>query len=269
MRRSGEIVAFKLNKREKIIISSFLITFAFLFITQGANIVFKRYYLVLIITVLAFILPLWSLKTGISKTKFLTLFILPVFYCTLLTGFYFLFSEIRWLTRLPIAIFLGLSTYSLILTQNVFNVSSDRNIPLYRAASAVNFIFTIFTAFLLFIAIFSLDMPFYLNGVVVFLFNLPLILQILWTVKVENITSQMFAYSAIASLIVGECAVALSFWSAPPAVKALLLDAINYVILGIIIEFLNDRISKRTVLEYSGVGVGVFFFIIMFTYLFN
>jgi hypothetical protein len=204
-----------------------------------------------------------------TRTKAITLFILPVFYCTLLTGFYFLFSEIRWLTRLPVAVFLGLSFYSLVLTENVFNVASDRNIPLYRAACAVNFIFTIFTAFLLFVSIFSLDLPFYMNGIVIFLLNLPLVLQVLWTVKVENISSQIVIYSAIVALIVGESAVALSFWSAAPAVRALLLDAINYSIIGIIIEFLNDRVSGRTVLEYSGVGVGVFIFITVFAYLFS
>lgn len=259
---------FEFGKRQKIIIASLLVTIGFLLITQGVNIVFRRYYFIFLLGALSYIFSVWALWTGMTRLKFLVLFILPVFYTISVTSFYFLFPEVRWMTRIPVGIFLGLSFYALLLTQNVFHVASDRNIPLYRAATAVNFIYTIFTSTLIFSLVFSLNLPFYWNGILILLINFPLILQLLWSLRIENITSQMIVYSLISSLILGECVIALSFWNSVPLVKSLLLNTINYVFMGILIDVIQGRISKKVVLEYSGVGAGVFLFIVLFAYLF-
>ncbi len=256
---------FDLNKRHKIILTSALVTMGFLFITHTVNIVFRRYYLVFLLGAIAYFLSLWSLWKGMTKTKALLLLILPFLYCISLPSFYFLFREIRWLTRLPVALFLGLSFYSLLLAQNVFNVASDRTIPLYRAASAVNFVFTILTGLLLNSIIFSFNLQFYWNGLLIFLINLPLILQALWSVKIEQVNIQLIVYSAVASLILGEIAVALSFWSTSPFVRSLFLSIISYVTLGILLDYLHERINRRTILEYLAIGGGVFLLILVFT----
>lgn len=260
--------SFELSKRHKIIITAGLITLGFLFITHTVNLVFRRYYLIFILGFIAYLLSLWSLWKGMTKTKAIVLFILPVFYCIAIPSFYFLFTQIRWLTRLPASIFVGLSFYCLLLAQNVFHVASDRTIPLYRAASAVNFVFTIFTSLLLNTIVFSLKLPFYWNGFLVFLIGLPLILQALWSVKVEKINSQIMIYAAIASLLLAESAIALSFWSISPFIRALILAVLAYMSLGILIDFLHDRINKRGVIEYLGFGGGVFVFIFIFTLVF-
>lgn len=249
-----------LSKRQKIIIVSVLITIGFILTTQTNVVVFRKYYFILIFAVLSYILSLWAISPGINKTKAFVLLILPVFYCIGVPGFYFLFQTIRWLTRLPMAVFFGLSFYCLLLSQNVLNVASDRAIPLYRAASTSNFVYTIFTLILLESVVFSFNLPFYWNAVLTFLISFPLVLQNIWTVKIENINSRVLVYSTVLSFILSEVSIALSFWQASPLVVSLYLNWIFYGLLGISVELTKDRLNSRVVVEYITVG-GILFFI--------
>jgi hypothetical protein len=254
---------FELTKRHKIILTSFIVFLGFLFITHTVNVVFRRYYLIFILAGIAYLLSLWSLWKGMTKTKAVILLTLPIFYCISVLGFYFLFREIRWLTRVPAAVFFGFSFYCLLLAQNVFNVASDRTIPLYRAASAVNFVYTIFTSILLSSVIFSLNLEFYWNFILVTLISFPLILQSLWSVKVEKVNALIIIYSVIIAFLLGEVALSLSFWQTSPFIRSLFLNTIGYVLLGILQDYLHERVNRRVIWEYIGVGGGVSFFILI------
>lgn len=254
-----------LNKRQKIIVSAIVMTSIFLFATQTTNVVFGKYQYILIVGLISYLASIWALWTGITKTKALLLFILPVFYCVAFVGYYFIFKEVRWLTRLPTALFFGLFFYFLLLAQNVFNISSDRTIPLYRAASTVNFVFTVFTAVLIYSVILTLNLPFYWNGVLVFLISFPLILQSLWAVKMENISAIILVYSICISMIIAQGAVALSFWPIAPTIWGVSLATFLYILLGIFTESLRDRLSRRVVMEYLAVGVIVVIFSLSIT----
>lgn len=258
-----------LSKRQKIVITSIIITLGFILITQPVNVLFKRYYLVALIGFAAYLLTLISLWKGMTKSKSVLLFILPVFYVVAFLGFYFLFKYVRWLTRVPAAIFFGISFYWLILSQNILNVASDRAIPLYRAASTANFVYTIFTFILLVGIIFSLNLSFYWNWALVALMSFPLSLQSLWSIKMEKLTSQIVVYSLVLSLILGESALALSFWSQPPLINALYVNSINYIFLGILSEYLRDKLKKRVILEYSQIGGGLMLIIFLLTNFFS
>lgn len=258
-----------LNKRQKIVVTSIILTLGFILITQPVNVLFKRYYLVSILGAVGYILMLLSLWKGMTVQKALLLFILPVFYVCAFTGFYFLFKYVRWLTRLPAAIFFGVSFYWLVLSQNILNVASDRAIPLYRAASTANFIYTIFTFILIVSIIFSLNLPFYWNGLIVGVLSFPLSLQSLWSVKMEKLNSQLVVYSFVISVILGESAVALSFWPQAPLIASLLINSINYIFLGILSEYLRDRLKKRVILEYAQIGGGLMLFIFLLTNFFS
>lgn len=257
------------SKRQKIILTSVLVTIGFILITQPVNILFKRYYLVAILALVTYFLTLFSLWKGMTRSKAILLFILPVLYVIAFLGFYFLFKYVRWLTRLPAAIFFAISFYWLILSQNILNVASDRAIPLYRAASTANFVYTIFTFILLVGIIFSLSLPFYWNGVLVAIVSFPLSLQSLWSIKMEKLNSQIVVYSIVLSLILGESAVALSFWPQAPLVNALYVNSINYIFLGILSEYLRDKLKKRVILEYSQIGGGLMLIIFLLTSLFS
>lgn len=257
------------SKRQKIVLTSIILTLGFILITQPVNVLFKRYYLVALFGFVAYVLTLFSLWKGMTFRKAILLMILPVFYVIAFTGFYFLFKYVRWLTRLPAALFFGISFYWLILSQNILNVASDRAIPLYRAASTANFIYTVFSSILVVSIIFSLNLSFYWNGLAVALVTFPLSLQSLWSLKMEKLDPQLVVYSFVISLILGESAIALSFWPQSPLINSLLLNSINYIFLGIMSEYLRDRLKKRVILEYSQIGGGLMLIILILTIFFN
>lgn len=258
-----------LNKRQKIVFSSIIIALGFIMITQPVNVLFKRYYLAAVLGAIAYILILVSLWKGMTKTKAVLLLILPVSYVITFPAFYFLFKYVRWLTRLPAALFFGLSLYWLILSQNILNVASDRAIPLYRAASTANFVYTIFTLILVVSIVFSLNLPFYWNGLIIAVVSFPLSLQSLWSIKMEKLDAQIIVYSFVISLILGESALALSFWPQASLVSALYVNSIYYVFLGILSEYLRDRLRKKVILEYSQIGGGLMLIIFFLTNFFN
>lgn len=252
-----------LTKRQKIVIATIFITIG-LVSTQLVNPFVLRYRAILGLGVVAYLLSLWALWEGMSRLKAVVLLILPTMFAVAVASFYFLLP-IRWLTRLPVAIIFGLSFYSLLLAQNVFNVAAVRTIPLYRAASTAAYLFTLITAFFLYNVVFSLHLPFYLNGVAAGVISFPLALQLLWSIEMEKITSSITVCSLIVALMIGECAAALSFWPVAPTIWSLALSTTMYVLLGIILELLRERLNKKVVWEFLSVGVVVLIFSILAT----
>lgn len=243
------------NKRQKIIFSSLILSIGLLS-TQLVPF-YLTYKFIFALAILAYLLSLWSLLEGINKLKAVILMILPTLFTLSVASYYFLLP-IRWLTRLPVAFIFGLSFYSLLLAQNVFNVASIRTIPLYRAASTVSFLFTLITAFLLFNVVYSFNLFFIWNGVVIFLLSLPLIIQVIWSLKMENLSSLVILTSLVLSLVMGEVALALSFWPISTPMWSLTLSAILYLVLGVITHQIRDRLTKEAVVEYLTLASVVF-----------
>lgn len=254
---------FYLDKRKKIIIATVLVTIG-LILVGIIPFIYISYRFIIGLGILAYLLSLWALWEGMTKLKAIILLILPTLFTIAVASFYLLLP-VRWLTRLPFSLIFGLSFYSLMLSQNVFNVAAERTIPLYRAASTVSFLFTLVTAFFLFNVVSGFDLPFYINGGVVFLISFPLILQSLWTVEMERVNTQILFYALVISTIVGEAGVALSFWPVAPTIWSLTLATLIYTLVAIVIESLRGRLTKRLVSEYVGVGVLVFTFSILAT----
>lgn len=244
-----------LNKRHKIVISSVLLTIGLLS-TQLVDFNLRFRFLGGL-AFFAYILSLWSLLEGLNLTKAVVLMVLPTFFTVAVASFYFLLP-VRWLTRLPVATSFGLTFYLLLLAQNVFNVASIRTIPLYRAASTASFLFTLLSAFFLYHVIFAFNLLFLWNGLLVFAISFPLILQVLWTITMEDrIEAATLVQSFILSLSLGELALSFSFWPSPTTIWALSLSSAMYVLLGLATHFLRGRITKRIVWEYLGIGVAV------------
>lgn len=246
---------FNLNKRQKIIITSMVLTMGLLS-TQLVDFNL-RFRFIAGLGVLAYFLSIWSLWEGLNLTKALVLMILPTFFTVAVSSFYFLLP-VRWLTRLPMALLFGLTFYLLLLAQNVFNVASIRTIPLYRAASTASFLFTLLSAFFIFNVIYAFNLLFILNGVVVFLISFPLILQILWSLEMEEkIATATMVQSFIISLILGELALSFSFWPMLNTIWPLSLSSSMYVLVGVTTQFLRGKASKRVVWEYLAIGAAV------------
>jgi hypothetical protein len=256
---------FSISKRQKVIITSSILAAA-LFSIQ-----FVPLHLTLRaiggMAVLAYALSLWSLWEGISRQKAIVLLILPTLFAISIPSYYYL-SPMNWWVKVPLTplvIPYGLSFYSLLLSQNVFNVASIRTIPLYRAASTVAFLFTLLTAFLLFNVIFSFSMLYIFNGIAVFLVCFPLILQMIWSINMENIDAMVVWYSLVLSLIMGEIGLALSFWPINGGTFSLILSPTLYVLMGITTHLLKDRLQTSVVWEYVVIAMTVFFIAFIFT----
>ncbi len=255
---------FAITKRQKFIISAVLLSAGLLAI-QLANVPW-RYQAIFTLTVFTYLLSAWSLKEGLSGIKWLTVLILPALFTAGVGLFYFLLPS-TWLTRLPVAALYGLGLYALFLTENIFAVAAIRNIQLLRAAHAVGFLLTLLTAFFLYDTILSFRLSFWLNFILVFLVSLPLFIQGLWSVKLEEkISGQIWFYSLALSLIIAEGALALSFWPVTVSAGSLALITIMYVVLGLTQNYLSQRLFKRTINEYLTVGIIVLAVIIMTTH---
>ncbi len=261
-----------LDKRQKIIFSSVIVT-AGLISTQLVDFSL-RFRFMAALAVLSYILSFWSLWVGIyepeaflkiNKTKALTLLILPALFALAVASFYFLLP-IRWLTRIPVAVLFGSAFYLLLLVQNLFNVASIRTIPLYRAASTAAFLYTLITAFLLFNVIYAFNMLFIWNGVIVFLLSFPLILQLLWSVEMEDRLSVLLLVQAfVLSLVIGEFSMLFSFWPLYSMIWALSLASIMYVVVGLTTENMRGRLNRRVVQEYIGIVTAIFIVAYLFT----
>lgn len=245
-----------LNKRQKIIITSIILTMGLLS-TQLVDFNLRFKFLGGL-ALLTYILSVWSLKEGLNITKAFVLMILPAFFTVAVASFYFLLP-VRWLTRLPVAFVFGLTIYLLLLAQNVFNVASLRTIPLYRAASTTSFLFTLLSAFFIYHVIFAFNLLFIWNGIAVLLISFPLVLQVLWSIQMEDrISAAVLVQSFIISLVLGEFALSFSFWPSPTTIWSLSLSSAMYVLVGLTTQQLRGRLNRRVVWEYIGIGIAVF-----------
>lgn len=247
------MLKFQLTKREKITVASVILSFGLLS-TQLVPF-YLTYKFIIGLGFLAYILSIFSLWEGLNKTKAVVLMILPTLITLAVASYYFLLP-VRWLTRLPVSIGFGLIFYTILLSQNIFNISSIRTIPLYRAASTVSLILTILTASLLFMVIFSLKLFFLWNGLLVFMLCFVLVLQVLWSIKMEDaISVEILVYSLVLALLMGELGVVISFWPIIKEVASVVLTAALFIFLGISSDVLRGRLKGEVVWEYVGWGV--------------
>ncbi len=252
-----------LSKRQKIVAAAILITIG-LVSTQITTVFSVRSRFIIGLSLIAYLVSFWALREGLTKLKAIVLLLLPMMFVLAVSSFYFLLPN-RWLTRIPVALVFGMAFYCLLLAQNVFNVAAIRTIPLYRAASTVAFLFTLITSFFLYNVIFSLKMPFYWNALATTLISFPLILQILWSIEMERLTGQIILYSVILSIVMGESALALSFWPVAPTIWSLSLATILYTILGVITQLLKERLNRQVAWEYIGIALGILIFSVLST----
>lgn len=252
---------FNLTKRQKIITTSMVITLAQLSGLLSTRLVIDvmlRFQFILGLGVIAYIFSFWALMPGINRTKAATLLILPTFYTMAVASFYYVLP-LHWFTKLPMSLFFGLTFYLLLLAQNVFNVAAIRTIPLYRAASTASFVLTVFSGLCLYSVIEALNLSFYWNGIAVLVVSFPIILQLLWSTKMEDYISPLIlVQSFVLSLLLAELAVAFSFWPTSVNIRsfaiASILASVMYVLVGITTHHLRERLGSREVWEYLAFG---------------
>lgn len=233
-----------------------LLAFGF-FLTQFVDLSFK-YQAIVGLSFICVLLSAWSLSGGLGKNAALLVLVLPALFTAGIGLFYFLLPA-TFITRIPILVLYAVGIYALLLTANIYTVSTARTIALLRAAHAVGFLLTLVAGFLLFDTIFSLRLSFWANALLAFLISFPLLLQGLWSIELEPLFSREVLYMALAfSVIVSEIMTVLSFWPITVPVGALAITTVVYIGLGLGQAKLQQRLFTRTVREYLLVGAAVF-----------
>lgn len=91
--------------------------------------------------------------------------------------------------------------------------------------------------------------------------SFPLILQEFWSIQMEKLTVPIVVYSLVLGTVLGEVAMALSFWPIAPTILnmwSVALSTLLYILLGVTTEFFKDKLNRRVVWEYIGVGAIIF-----------
>ena len=257
------ITSYQITKRQKFVLMSFFLS-VILVTTQTVDESFRLQTITFLVvaTVFLSIFALWGELSGI---KYFLLLLLPVYFVTGSSLFYFLLP-VRWLTRLPFAFLFGVSVYLLMLTSNIYNVAAIRTIALLRAAYAVGLLFSIISTFFLTNVLFSLHLPFYLVTAGAFAITLPLYIVELWSYELEEfISRRVFIFSLIFSLVTAQIALVLSFWPIAPINGGLSLATVMYVLLGLSQFEFHGRLKPRLVWEHLLVAFAVFMIVVITT----
>lgn len=273
---------FYLEKRQRFIFVSFALSLI-LFGIQGIKDPEQRIIFVFVFGLITFFLSAFALYEELEGIEWVTLMILPVLFSVSIAFFVPLLprsidsisifpllpEEARFvavLIKFGFWLFYAAGFYSLLLTENIFNVSGIRTIQLLRAAHAIGFLFTLVSAFLLYNVLFSLETNFVVIFLGVFLVSFPLILQGLWSVNLEEgITYSVGKYTTVLTLVLSQIALILSFWPTNDTLNALFLTAVMYELLGLAQHHFSGRLVRRAVYEFALVAVVVFLMMLTVT----
>ena len=252
-----------LAKRQKIVITCFLLSLSLYFFPFAAQ--ETQIWLLVAIIIASYILSVWSIFRDVSGFEFLTLFVLPVFLTASFALLIFNFEPENFV-RATLAIVYGVVMYIILLSENIFNVSAERNIPLIRAANTVSYLGTLFVSFAIFSMLFGLGLDFWLFSIIATVVGVLIFTQSLWNIELEETPSpQITVNSFVSAIILGQIALALTFWPLDPAKVGLALTATVYVLLGIIQHQMKGDLSRNTILEYLFVALAVFIFLVVTT----
>ena len=246
----------QMSKRRRFVITSLLLSLGFIAI-QFLNDQ-NRFWAIGALGLLTIILFAWSLLESLGKNMTLLVLVLPTIF-TLGVGVFWFLLPVGIFTRIPIVIFYGIGIYVLALTSNIYTVSADRTIALFRAARGVGFVLSLVTSFLVYDAILSLRTEIYFLVPLIFAVSLPLYLQGLWAVTLEKeFSKSLITMSGVSSFVTAEIAAALYFWPVTVVVGSLFLSVAFYILLGLGQSKLEDRLFQTIVREYLVVGTLVF-----------
>lgn len=252
-----------MSKRKKFLITSALLASGFVGINFLDNV--WRFWAIGGLTLLTVVLFFWSLSEGLAVDATLLTLILPALFTLGVGTFWFLLPTTIF-ARIPVVILYGVGTYALGLTLNIYTVSAIRTIALARAAKGVGFVLTLFTAFLLFDALFSIKTQIWIFTLLIIAVSLPLFLQGFWSTKLtKEFGKKLLFYSLVCSLLIGEIGLMLYFWPVTVVVGSLFLTIGVYTLLGLGQASLEGRLFTQTVRDYLTVGLLVFISMLIVT----
>jgi hypothetical protein len=205
------------------------------------------------------LLSLWGDLTFLSGV---IVSILPASFAAGVTLFSFLLPG-QWLVICLYMFLFIFSMYAIFLTENVFGVAAIRTIQLVRAAHAVGFLFTILTFLLLSNVVLAFHLSAWTNAIFIGAISLPLVFHAFWVIKLDpHLLRQTLIRTGGVVLVMMQVGFSLSFLPAPSTIVALFLTAVLYGVMGLVEQDLLRSLTLRTILEYLGVIVVVFFLLL-------
>jgi len=250
-----------MNKRFKYFVASLFSALGFLlFISLPYE---SRYFGLMVGVVLTVFCFWFGLSIIFEKSLYVRLMsvLLPVCF---FIGFgmfaAFLPYDLWW--AISMSLFFGITLYTLFLVENVFLVAIGyKTVPLYRAAYTVSLIILLLSAFFMFDTLFSYSLGFLENGLGAFLISLLLFLYQFWSVAIElpddGADKNIWAYTVVPALMMGEMAAILSFWPTGIFKGSLYLVSFIYIVCNLIQAEIRDRLFKSVWLMFVYVAVAV------------
>lgn len=243
-----------MSKRNKFLIFSLILT---LFLTllpfvprgySGLGIIFFVF-----LSGLFAVFGLWEYLSGI---EYITLLTLPILFSLGMGSVVLLFPNFSGYFKTVLYGVYFLTTYTLLLSLNIFNVASEKPIPLLRAAYTSSFLITTFTAFPILTLMYKGTLGITVETILVFILTLLLSFQSLWSVFLpKNVAGPSLKTALLVSLLMAQTAFVFSFFPMESFFRSLLLSTFFYIYLGFSHQYLKKTINAKSVFEYAFVGL--------------
>lgn len=244
-----------MRRREKFVISSIVLSLGLLAIQYSS--LEYRYFVVSGLGLVSFALSGWALSDDLQRHEWVTIVPLPALY-TLAVGLFYFLLPASWVSRLIILGVFAVGMYALYLSGNIFSVAKGRTIQLLHAAHSIALFITLVISILFLNTIFSLQLPFWVNGLLVGISHAPLVVLSLWSIRLEPyISREIMQLSAVLTLILTELSIIFSFFPFSVWHRALFIMSLLYIGLGLLHSHLKGRLFSRTITEYSLVSLFV------------
>ena len=253
---------FNIPKRQKFIIIVIVMSLLLFFSEQLLG--RRGIYIAFLLSFLTGLFVLWAEKSDLKANFSPQIFILPLFYTLSCALFYFLVPA-RFITRIGMTSLYALGLYSLLLSENIFIVSSIRTIALLSSARTVSFIVTLLSYFFMTNVVFSLHLNVLITLLLIFIFSFLLVLHSIWTHTLEKDFRSHLEWVMLITICIVETALALWFWPTSPTLIGLFLTGLFYILVGISQTWLDKRLFKNIMWEYIWVVVIIFLVFINFS----
>lgn len=253
---------FMFSKRQKFVLAIFVLSLG-LFTSEY---LFSGY-AVVVAFLLGFLTDIFlagSLYEDLKENFSLQPFVLP-FLCSLAFGLFYFLTPSRLLSRLVLTTLYAVGLYSVFLSENIFVVASIRTIALLNSARIVTFVITLISFFFLSNTIFSFRLDLLSTTALFALSTFLFIFHAIWTYTLESSITKDLVWDGILTLCLVEFATVLWFWPTPPTVFALFITAVFYILTGLAHVWLDKRLFKNVLLEYSWVAIVAVFILVWFS----
>lgn len=249
-----------MRRREKFIISSLVLS-ALLLTIQVLPLEWHMIASALFMLI-TYLVSAWALSENLNRHEWLTILPMPALFAGSVAFFYTLLPGTV-LSRIFIFIVYAIGMYALLLTANIYSVAKGRSIQLLHAAHAVGFFFMMFASVLFTQTIYSLRLPFFAIGALIFLVHFPMIFVSLWSVQVkEEIGQDVTIYSLLFSLLLAEFAIVFALLPLPVWYSSLFIMSLMYLSISFVRSVLQGRLFTKTFTEYAAAALFLLVFII-------